>query len=253
MSHVALRCSHPAQLSLFCCSSVKPAELSYAVSCHLCATTKKCCSMHSSPVQKGFHGVEGWDCVKKICMCLTCSGPWGICFGPCLEEGCVAMLHSGLVPSGCPYVLFSLCMYFPQISVEERNDLCLQPCLGAGHWLGSVCSACSEGAVSVPPLLWAETPFPIPFAMVSPDPLLGATVSCSCFPSLPENFTLLSRVRNKPYDVFGCWLNETNLISGNLHRIGRITSCSVLWLNNAFQVRCLCSSSPGSAASCWFS
>ncbi|TFK00780.1 F-box/WD repeat-containing protein 5 [Platysternon megacephalum] len=50
-----------------------------------------------------------------------------------------------------------------------------------------------------------------------------------------DNFTLLSRVRNKPYDVFGCWLNETNLISGNLHRIGHITSCSVLWLNNAFQ------------------
>uniref|UniRef100_A0A8D0L756 F-box and WD repeat domain containing 5 n=1 Tax=Sphenodon punctatus TaxID=8508 RepID=A0A8D0L756_SPHPU len=50
-----------------------------------------------------------------------------------------------------------------------------------------------------------------------------------------ENFTLLSRVRNKPYDVFGCWLNETNLISGNLHRIGHVTSCSVLWLNNAFQ------------------
>ncbi|XP_019331398.2 F-box/WD repeat-containing protein 5 [Alligator mississippiensis] len=50
-----------------------------------------------------------------------------------------------------------------------------------------------------------------------------------------ENFLLLSRVRNKPYDVFGCWLNETNLISGNLHRIGHITSCSVLWLNNAFQ------------------
>ncbi|XP_045702240.1 F-box/WD repeat-containing protein 5 [Phyllostomus hastatus] len=50
-----------------------------------------------------------------------------------------------------------------------------------------------------------------------------------------DNFTLLSRVRNKPYDVFGCWLTETNLISGNLHRIGDITSCSVLWLNNAFQ------------------
>uniref|UniRef100_A0ABM5F6L7 F-box/WD repeat-containing protein 5 isoform X2 n=1 Tax=Pogona vitticeps TaxID=103695 RepID=A0ABM5F6L7_9SAUR len=50
-----------------------------------------------------------------------------------------------------------------------------------------------------------------------------------------EDFTLLSRVRNKPYDVFGCWLNETNLISGNLHRIGYLTSCSVLWLNNAFQ------------------
>ncbi|XP_035929077.2 F-box/WD repeat-containing protein 5 isoform X3 [Halichoerus grypus] len=50
-----------------------------------------------------------------------------------------------------------------------------------------------------------------------------------------DNFALLSRVRNKPYDVFGCWLTETSLISGNLHRIGDITSCSVLWLNNAFQ------------------
>ncbi|XP_077005100.1 F-box/WD repeat-containing protein 5 isoform X2 [Tamandua tetradactyla] len=50
-----------------------------------------------------------------------------------------------------------------------------------------------------------------------------------------DNFVLLSRVRNKPYDVFGCWLTETSLISGNLHRIGDITSCSVLWLNNAFQ------------------
>lgn len=93
----------------------------------------------------------------------------------------------------------------------------------------------------------------------------GPTSLCpTCFPqgacwkslphthvSLPENFTLLSRVRNKPYDVFGCWLNETNLISGNLHRIGRITSCSVLWLNNAFQVSCLPSSFTGRAASCW--
>ncbi|KAM6169358.1 F-box/WD repeat-containing protein 5 [Rhynchocyon petersi] len=50
-----------------------------------------------------------------------------------------------------------------------------------------------------------------------------------------DTFILLSRVRNKPYDVFGCWLTESSLISGNLHRIGDITSCSVLWLNNAFQ------------------
>ncbi|KAI4873542.1 hypothetical protein NFI96_027182 [Prochilodus magdalenae] len=50
-----------------------------------------------------------------------------------------------------------------------------------------------------------------------------------------ENYTLLSRVRNKPYDVFGCWLNETHLISGNLHWIGNMTSCTVLWLNKAFQ------------------
>ncbi|XP_006007070.1 F-box/WD repeat-containing protein 5 [Latimeria chalumnae] len=50
-----------------------------------------------------------------------------------------------------------------------------------------------------------------------------------------EDYTLLSRVRNKPYDVFGCWLNDTHLISGNLHWIGNMTSCSVLWLNKAFQ------------------
>ncbi|KAM4663163.1 F-box/WD repeat-containing protein 5 isoform 1-T3 [Discoglossus pictus] len=50
-----------------------------------------------------------------------------------------------------------------------------------------------------------------------------------------EDFTLLSRVRNKPYDVFGCWLNNSHLISGNLYRMGRVTSCSVLWLNNAYQ------------------
>lgn len=57
-----------------------------------------------------------------------------------------------------------------------------------------------------------------------------------------ENYTLLSRVRNKPYDVFGCWLNETHLISGNLHWIGNMTSCSVLWLNKAFQVSALITS-----------
>ncbi|XP_066569413.1 F-box/WD repeat-containing protein 5 [Amia ocellicauda] len=50
-----------------------------------------------------------------------------------------------------------------------------------------------------------------------------------------EDFSLLSRVRNKPYDVFGCWLNESHLISGNLYWIGNMTSCSVLWLNKAFQ------------------
>ncbi|KAG8536244.1 hypothetical protein GDO81_026819 [Engystomops pustulosus] len=51
-----------------------------------------------------------------------------------------------------------------------------------------------------------------------------------------DGFHLLSRVRNKPYDVFGCWLNNSHLVSGNLHRMGRVTSCSVLWLNKAFQV-----------------
>lgn len=70
---------------------------------------------------------------------------------------------------------------------------------------------------------------------------------CVCVLTLPskrtiENYTLLSRVRNKPYDVFGCWLNETHLISGNLHWIGNMTSCSVLWLNKAFQVSVLINS-----------
>uniref|UniRef100_A0AAZ3Q0N0 F-box and WD repeat domain containing 5 n=1 Tax=Oncorhynchus tshawytscha TaxID=74940 RepID=A0AAZ3Q0N0_ONCTS len=66
-----------------------------------------------------------------------------------------------------------------------------------------------------------------------------------------ENYTLLSCVRNKPYDVFGCWLNETHLVSGNLHWIGNMTSCSVLWLNKAFQclvVRGRAVSIPGSDA-----
>lgn len=74
----------------------------------------------------------------------------------------------------------------------------------------------------------AQTPAPHPSSPRPPCPFL-------LLPS--DTFALLSRVRNKPYDVFGCWLTDTSLISGNLHRIGDITSCSVLWLNNAFQVR----------------
>lgn len=69
----------------------------------------------------------------------------------------------------------------------------------------------------------------------SPELLLTVWSPFLC--TITENYTLLSRVRNKPYDVFGCWLNETHLISGNLHWIGNMTSCSVLWLNKAFQVR----------------
>lgn len=79
-----------------------------------------------------------------------------------------------------------------------------------------------------PPPAWTTPPHPSSPASPRPRPIL----------LLPtDTFALLSRVRNKPYDVFGCWLTDTSLISGNLHRIGDITSCSVLWLNNAFQVR----------------
>lgn len=128
---------------------------------------------------------------------------------------------------------FPVCKVSSHISAEKRNILSLWQLLGAGWGLASPTEA------------WVHFPGPTWF-------LQG-----SCWKSLPrvsllENFTLLSRVRNKPYDVFGCWLNETNLISGNLHRIGRITSCSVLWLNNAFQVSCLPSSFTGSAACCCF-
>ncbi|KAF6327303.1 F-box and WD repeat domain containing 5 [Rhinolophus ferrumequinum] len=78
-----------------------------------------------------------------------------------------------------------------------------------------------------------QHPFPLPGPSL---PLPTGPTPPPAQPRLPaDNFALLSRVRNKPYDVFGCWLTETSLISGNLHRIGDITSCSVLWLNNAFQ------------------
>lgn len=124
-----------------------------------------------------------------------------------------------------------LCARYHHTSLEKREIICL----------------CSSGWELAPPTeTWIHFLCPTRFLQGSCwKPLPHTHVS------LPENFTLLSRVRNKPYDVFGCWLNETNLISGNLHRIGRITSCSVLWLNNAFQVSCLPPSVTGSAASCW--
>lgn len=139
---------------------------------------------------------------------------------------------------------------FPCASLQKREPISAH---GGGWKLGRAWAVAALLVVEL--LLWCLScrhlnPPPTSPATASPGSLLGAIASRLCFPSLPENFTLLSRVRNKPYDVFGCWLNETNLISGNLHRIGRITSCSVLWLNNAFQVRGLCSSSTGQAASC---
>ena len=40
---------------------------------------------------------------------------------------------------------------------------------------------------------------------------------------------------NKPHDVFGTWLSESYLLSGNFHVLTRQRSCSVLWLNKATQ------------------
>lgn len=53
--------------------------------------------------------------------------------------------------------------------------------------------------------------------------------------SLQGNFELQARVINKPYDVFGTWYNDSHLISGTLHWTGQLQSCSVLWLNKAYQ------------------
>ncbi|XP_030853545.1 F-box/WD repeat-containing protein 5 [Strongylocentrotus purpuratus] len=53
--------------------------------------------------------------------------------------------------------------------------------------------------------------------------------------NLKEDFALQARVQNKPYDIFGCWLNNAYLLSGNLHYLGQLSSCSALWLNRATQ------------------
>lgn len=132
------------------------------------------------------------------------------------------------------------CARYHHTSLEKREIICF---CSSGWELDGGWQCCFSAS---PTETWIHFPCPTWFLQGSCWKSLPHT-----HVSLPENFTLLSRVRNKPYDVFGCWLNETNLISGNLHRIGRITSCSVLWLNNAFQVSCLPSSFTGSAASCW--
>ena len=48
---------------------------------------------------------------------------------------------------------------------------------------------------------------------------------------ISDNFELQCRVLNKPYDIFGTWYNNSYLLSGNLHWIGHLASCSALWLN----------------------
>ncbi|XP_071948006.1 F-box/WD repeat-containing protein 5-like [Antedon mediterranea] len=53
--------------------------------------------------------------------------------------------------------------------------------------------------------------------------------------NIKEEFYLQARVLNKPYDIFGCWLNNSYLLSGNLHYLGNLSSCSALWLNKAMQ------------------
>lgn len=53
--------------------------------------------------------------------------------------------------------------------------------------------------------------------------------------NINDNFQLQCRVLNKPYDIFGTWYTNDYLISGRLHFLGHLVSCSALWLNKAWQ------------------
>ncbi|OQV17517.1 F-box/WD repeat-containing protein 5 [Hypsibius exemplaris] len=53
--------------------------------------------------------------------------------------------------------------------------------------------------------------------------------------NLEDGFTVQCKVRNKPYDIFGSWLDDQHLFSGNLHWTGAMESCCSLWINTASQ------------------
>ncbi|XP_077285899.1 F-box and WD repeat domain containing 5 [Arctopsyche grandis] len=53
--------------------------------------------------------------------------------------------------------------------------------------------------------------------------------------TLQNEFLLQCRVVNKPYDIFGCWISESHLLSGELHWLGHLTSATFLWINKASQ------------------
>jgi len=50
---------------------------------------------------------------------------------------------------------------------------------------------------------------------------------------------MLYHIENKPYDLFGTWLDEFHVISGNFHWIGMdtYTSTSIMWNNHVPKVR----------------
>ncbi|XP_064458701.1 F-box/WD repeat-containing protein 5-like [Ornithodoros turicata] len=53
--------------------------------------------------------------------------------------------------------------------------------------------------------------------------------------NLRDGFALQCRVLNKPYDIFGTWYADHYLLSGKLHFLGQLLSCSAVWLNKAWQ------------------
>ncbi|XP_035230118.1 F-box/WD repeat-containing protein 5-like [Stegodyphus dumicola] len=72
------------------------------------------------------------------------------------------------------------------------------------------------------------------FASSSKDGYIKAHHARLCC-NLTRNFTLQCRVLNKPYDIFGTWYTDDYLLSGRLHFLGHLVSCSALWLNKAWQ------------------
>ncbi|KAK7094697.1 hypothetical protein V1264_006210 [Littorina saxatilis] len=47
---------------------------------------------------------------------------------------------------------------------------------------------------------------------------------------LTQDFRFMSRVLNKPYDVFGAWYDDSHLLLGTLRWIGHLESISSVWL-----------------------
>lgn len=62
---------------------------------------------------------------------------------------------------------------------------------------------------------------------------INALLNSSIFSG--QESKLRCRINNRPYDIFGTWLSDNFVISGNLHWLARMVSTSVLWLNKANQ------------------
>jgi hypothetical protein len=57
------------------------------------------------------------------------------------------------------------------------------------------------------------------------------------FVQLFSAFTIITLVKNKPYDIFGAWFDVGTFISGDLCWRGNLTSCTHLKLNSTDEVR----------------
>ncbi|XP_070493980.1 F-box/WD repeat-containing protein 5-like [Chironomus tepperi] len=53
--------------------------------------------------------------------------------------------------------------------------------------------------------------------------------------SLADGFHLRARVQSKPYDIFGCWLSNQHILSGDLKWLAHLVSKSTIWISKANQ------------------